>query len=244
MKKNYLIIGGSSGIGFETAKLLSKENNVIVVSSNQDKLISAFEKLQVQKSNHFFVCDVENPRNIEKLFSELIDQNIVLNGMVYTAGIAPLSLLKDITIDEMETVYRINFFSFVEAVKHFANEKNSSLHSRIVGVSSITAHGSGFRQPLYGSSKAAMISAVKLMAKELLLRDIHINCISPGVTESAMLDDLRQRSTDLDEKIKLSQPLGICTPESIAREIIYLLQSGSDFRTGTEIMIDAGASLK
>ena len=59
-----------------------------------------------------------------------------------------------------------------------------------------------------------------------------------------MLDDLRQRSTDLDEKIKLSQPLGICTPESIAREIIYLLQSGSDFRTGTEIMIDAGASLK
>lgn len=53
MKKNYLIIGGSSGIGFETAKLLSKENNVIVVSSNQDKLISAFEKLQVQKSNHF-----------------------------------------------------------------------------------------------------------------------------------------------------------------------------------------------
>jgi len=207
--KCYLIAGGSSGIGLETARILAEKGaRVILVSDNVEKLQAALSSLR--NDTHFAICcDLSNPDSVPAVFSELRDKHIVLDGMVYCAGIAPLCLLRDNTVELMNRVYSINVMSFIEMVREFYREEISVFGSRIVAVSSITAHAAGYRQTLYGSSKAAMIASVKLMAKELLNREIRINCISPACVESPMLDKLREESTDLDKRMKAVQPLGI-----------------------------------
>ena len=88
-----------------------------------------------------------------------------------------------------------------------------------------------------------MISAVKLMARELMNRNIRINCISPGVTDTPMLDDLRNNSTGFDEKLKSNQPFGAIPAETIAETIDHILTSASNYLTGTEWILDGGATL-
>lgn len=242
--KTYLITGASSGIGNETAKLLASSGaRVILVSSNAEKLRKAIDELQGDK--HIAIrYDLSDLENIGSIFEDIINKGIKLSGLVHCAGVSPLCLIKDNSPKLMEKVFSVNVFSLIELVKYFQREDVSINGAKIVSVASITAHGAGYRQTLYGSSKAAMISAMKLMAKELLNRNIKINCVSPGVVDTPMLDALRLESENLDTKIRATQPLGIIPAEKVADVICYLLGPISDFLTGMEWYYDGGAMLK
>lgn len=242
--KNYLITGGASGIGMSVASRLTEEGaRVILVSSNKKKLESSIWKLE-GSNNLYYQYDLSDTKNIEHIFSFLHLNNIVLDGMIHCAGISPLCLIADNSPELMEKVFNINVLSFFELVKYFQREENSKQGSKIVAVSSITARGAGYRQTLYGASKAALSSAIKLMAKELLNRDIHINAVSPGVCDTDMLYELKQKSDNLNEKVKQSQPLGIIPPKEVSDVILFLLSEAGNYITGTDMVYDGGALLK
>ena len=215
-KKTYLITGASSGIGYATAKLLADNGaRVILVSSSLQKLNKAIDGLQ--GDNHIAIrYDLSDLDNIGTIFENITNQGIKLSGLVHCAGVSPLCLIKDNSPALMQKVFAINVFSLIELVKYFQRKEVSIDGAKIVSVASITAHGAGYRQTLYGSSKAAMLSAMKLMAKELLNRNIKINCVSPGVVDTPMLNSLRLESENLEIKIKANQPLGIISAEKVA----------------------------
>lgn len=243
-KKYYLILGGSSGIGYAIAKKLKSLGcGVIIVAKNEKKLKVALENLAYNES-YGYVYDLENTREVYRIFDFCKEKSILLDGMIYAAGISPLCLVKDNTQELMEKVFSINFFSFIECVKYFQKQEFSRENSRILGISSITAKGAGFRQTLYGSSKAAMIASVKLMARELLNRGIHINVISPGVTDTELFRDLEKKSKNLRERVEQTQLLGIIGAEQISEYAVFLLSSAGDYMTGEEVVVDGGAMLK
>lgn len=241
--KIYLITGGSSGIGLEVAKRLSQEEaKVILLSSSEKKLVEARKTLS-GFGHMIYEYNLEDIKNIPNIFEWLKGMGIKLDGLIHCAGIAPLCLLKDNTPDMMEKVFGINVFSFIELVKNFQKAEISNDGSKIVAVGSITRQLSGYRQTLYGASKNAIVSIVKLMAPELLNRNITINCVSPGVTDTPMLIKLKENSSNLEEKIKKSQPLGIIPVENIAETILFLLSANADYITGKEWIYDGGALL-
>lgn len=242
--KSYLIFGASSGIGLETARMIAQRGGqTIIVSSSADKLEAALESLP--GSGHFsYVCDLGDTRHVSEVFDFVRTQCVMLDGMVYSAGISPLQLVQDNDWRLAERVYRINVLSFIECVRCFYNEDVSHEGSRIVALASVTAKAAGYRQTLYGSSKAALISAVKLMAKELLNRDIRVNCISPGCTDTAMLADLYADSDSMEESVGRIQPLGVIPVDKVAQLVVELLTSFAGHLTGSEIVYDAGFFLK
>lgn len=243
MRKTFLITGGSSGIGLTLAKQLSSQGSRVVLISNETELLHRAIQC-LEGTDHLAISyDFNDIEHIDSIFEDLRRNSIRLDGMVYCAGIAPLCLLKDNTPKLMESVFRINLFSFIEMAKYFQQEEFSVEGARIVAVASNAAHSGGYRQTLYGSSKAALVSAVRLMAKELLNRKIRVNCVSPGAVESPMIKKLRTESANLDEKLRTIQPLGIIDPQYIARIIGYLLFDGADFLTGQEWMLDGGHGL-
>ena len=242
--KNYLIFGGSSGIGLMVGRDLVRNGaRVFLIGSDERKLCSIEESFPKSQCATL-PADLSKPGTIEGVFSWLSDMRIVLDGMVYSAGISPLCLVADNSQDLMEKVFQVNVFSYIEAVKNFQMPSASKEYSRVVAIASITAKESGYRQTLYGSSKAALIAATKLMAKELYNRKIRINCISPGVTDTPMLDELRKQSDNLDEKIKEKQMLGVIPPKAISEAVLFMLSTGSEYMSGTEWVLDGGAFLK
>lgn len=243
-QKSYLVIGGSSGIGLEVCKLLSaKGGRTIIVSASQEKLEQARNELS-GAGHLIFSYDLDDLYHIDSIFDFVHQQDIHLDGMVYSAGIAPKRLVEENDPALAERVFRINVLSFIECVKHFYSERTSREGSKIVGISSVTAHAAGYRQTLYGASKAAMIASAKLMAKELLNRNICINCLSPGCTETEMLTRLYENSEDMQESVKKIQPLGAIPSESVANMVVNMLSPLSDYLTGSEVIYDGGFFLK
>lgn len=244
-QRTYLVIGGSSGIGLGVCKLLSAKDNtrMIMVSTSQEKLEQARNDLS-GIGHLIFPYDLNDLCHIGSIFDFIHQQDIILDGMVYSAGIAPKQLVEENDPMLAERVFRINVLSFIECVKYFYSERISKEGSKIVGISSVTAHAAGYRQTLYGASKAAMIASVKLMAKELLKRGIRINCLSPGCTETEMLTQLYENSENMQESVKKIQPLGAIPSESVANMVVNMLSPASDYLTGSEVVYDGGFFLK
>lgn len=242
-RKAYLVVGGSSGIGLAVCKKLAEEGcRIAIISSSAAKLQTAMK--QLPGDGHVcFPYDLDDVTHIESIFQFIAQQDILLHGMVYCAGVSPLQLLADNDYQLAEKVYRINVLSYIECARCFYNPHYSIEGSKIVGVASVTAHGSGYRQTLYGSSKAAMIAASRLMAKELMNRQIRINCISPGCTDTDLLSSLYRDAEKRDSRVRSIQPLGTIPVEYVADAILFLLSSSSDYLTGTELMYDAGFCL-
>lgn len=236
----YLILGGSSGIGLAVSRKLAKENDIVIVSHSEKKLEQAKEMIDPKHCCETFACDLGKPENITHVFQFIKERNMRLDGMVYCAGVAPLCLLKDNDISQMENVFRLNLFSFIEACRYFYQEDISVEGSKIVAIASITAHSSGYRQVLYGSSKAAMVAASRLMAKELMNRKIKINCLSPGSVLTDLLMGLYESRKALEAKVQEKQPLGVIPPERVADAVMMLLSPVADYISGNEFVYDGG----
>jgi len=238
--KKILITGASSGIGKSVAKFLSANGaTVILVARNEDKLRKI--ALELPGESKVFPFDLTNLENINQIFDFCFHENILLSGMVHCAGISPLMTVRENDISTMLDTFKVNYFAFVEMVKYFSFEQYSLDNSSIVAISSDAAVIGGYRQAIYSGSKAALNCSVKSMAKELQFnRKIRINTIMPSAVETEMLDELRNNTTDLDDKILIRQILGIIEPDNIAGLVGYLLSDMGRYMNGLSIPVNGG----
>ena len=162
-----LITGGGSGIGFETARLLSElGNTVILVGRNKEKLEAAAGKLQ---NVHFIVADVTREKDVDGLVDTIYKNFPRLNVLMNNAGRAVIhdvsKSLNGATIarEEMET----NYFAVLNLTNKLIPLLKSQNESAIINVSSIVAFAPGLSLPTYSASKAALHSYTQALRLSL-----------------------------------------------------------------------------
>lgn len=244
MKKiAYLIIGEISGKGLILAKKLVENGSSVILVSSSDEVLKS-NTIQLLGADCLTYCyDLNDIFHIEDIFEFVNKNQIILSGMIYFTDTALSYLSEDNTSDFVEQVFRKNVFSFIECARCFYKKEYSYEGSKIVAVISTAVNITVYHQTLYGSSKAALISSVKLMSRELLNRDIKINCLSLGVTDADILDNRYTGDINLKEKIYSVQPLGIIPAERGVSMICTLLSFITDYLTGAEWTYDGGALL-
>lgn len=241
-EKQILITGASSGIGKETAIQLSRLGaKIIMIALYENELKEAFPSLE-GIGHHYYEYNLGDIEGIESLIKKIVSKHGAMDGFVHSAGtgaVRPLSLTK---YDFMLKVMNINFFSFVEIVRCLTKKNAYNPGMNIVGVSALGAFQGNSTKTAYCSSKAAMNSATRCMAKELSAKKIRVNTVAPGVTQTAMFDDFANMAIDSDEyrAITQRQYLGICQPVDIANTITFLLSEMSGMITGSCIAVDGG----
>lgn len=236
MDKAYLITGAAGGVGQAVVKKFSEHGEkMVLLGRNEEKL----EKLKAETKN-VAACiryDLEDVRDIETVFQECISQGILLQGLIHCAGLNQGMPVKINDVDAMERMMQINLFSFVEMGKYFSQKKYTSESSSIVAISSMAALENARGMCMYSATKAALNSAVKTMAKELLSRKTHVNAILPGYLEKPMADE--KRFLD-EEELKRIQPLGLIKYESVAKLAAFLSFGDADYITGALIPVGGG----
>jgi len=158
IKNTILISGGSAGIGFEIAKLLSeKGNNVIITGRNEERLNQAASKLNNVKT---IVSDVSNPEDVEKLVAQISTDFPELNIVINNAGRA---LVYDI-ISENANAFKkaedemlTNYLSIIRLNEKLLPLLKKQDNPAIVNVSSVVAFVPG-ALATYSASKAALHS--------------------------------------------------------------------------------------
>lgn len=228
--KNYLIVGGSSGIGLEIAKALHEKSKTVHVASRSNDALTGLDgmkyiRLDVQAESF----DLE----------ELPD---VLDGIVYCPGTIRLKPFHRLTIDEFLEDWQVNFLGAVKTIQVcMPRLKKSTAGAAIVLFSTVAVKtGMPFHASVAGA-KAAVEGLTRSLAAEFAPR-IRVNAIAPSLTDTPLAQGLLSS----DEKRKASAERHpskrIGTPQEIAQIAVHLLSDASAWMTGQIIHVDGGMS--
>ncbi|EPR13625.1 SDR family NAD(P)-dependent oxidoreductase [Ruminiclostridium papyrosolvens] len=240
--KNILVTGASSGIGKGIAIYLSKVGaNIIMAARNEGKLKETFNELE--PGNHsYYLIDLNNLDEIEDMIDNICSDGRKLNGIVHSAGISSTIPIQYIKLDNLKSIMSVNFYSFIELVKHFSKRKYNDNGGSIVAISSISSKVGARGLAAYCASKGALDSSIRPIALELAAKNIRINSIAPGMIKSQIYDGLIElvNNKDFETDLKKRQILGLGKPEDVASVAAFLLSDASKFITGTSITVDGG----
>lgn len=236
-----LLTGVAGGIGKPVTNLLLKLGaQVIGVDiANQD---SVKDLLQHPKFNYYQI-DVAEAGNIEKLMKILAkdspDSLVALAGIVVSGEIA-LQRYSDI-----EKVINLNLTSQINLSKSLISlwlEKD--IKGNIVFVSSWVDHVPWPGITPYAASKAGLVALCRGIAREYARNGIRANLISPGIVDVGMAAKQWREEPDYKARASRAIPLGrLQQPEEVAEGIVFLLSPQSRYMTGSNLLIDGGASL-
>lgn len=241
--KNFLVAGASSGIGKSTAEYLTKElgANVVLVARREEILRKLASELP--GNNLAVAYDFMDLEHVGTVFDECEKAGIMLDGCVYSAGVAPLFALMENDTERMLETMTINALAFAETAKCLLKAECVKEGASVVAISSIVSMAVTNRQSAYAASKSMLNTYVKYFAKEALGK-LRVNAVLPGIVETEMYQKLREQSDHLDEKTKKNQPLGIIPADRISKMAAFLLSDSADFITGSLFHVDGGFLLK
>jgi len=224
---NYVIVGGTSGIGLALAnKLMSNGDAVTVISrKNNDDLADGIHHISLDVlKDDFNAIDLE-----------------VVDGLVYCPGSINLKPFKALKDDDFLEDFKINVLGAAKAIKAFEPHLKKSENASVVLFSTV-AVGQGMP---YHASTAAAKGAVEGLGKSLAAEfapKIRVNMIAPSITDTPMASQLLS-STDKMEKSAKRHPLkAVGDAKDIASLASYLLSTDAKWITGQVFGIDGGLS--
>ena len=241
--KTAVITGGSSGIGLATAKLFVEEAAyVFIVGRRQSELDKA--RSEIGRTVTTIQADVSNLSDIDKLYATVKKEKGGVDILVASAGFVEMAPMAAVTPEHFDKTFNLNargtFFTVQKAVPLLRDGGS------IVMVSS-GLHLKGI--PLYvtySATKAAIRSFARSMAAELKDRSIRVNTLSPGATDTPIIDGQFKSKAEADggrEMFKQMTPLGrIGRPEEMAKAILFLASDDSSYTTGADLIADGGAT--
>lgn len=237
--KHILVTGASSGMGRVFCQMIAREGaRVSLLARNEDRLKETLSRMEGDGHN-YYVCDLTDEEQIKATIAQLS----AVDGAVFCAGINDYVPLKFVKQEKLERIFQTNYFSQVILTQMLAKKKLINKNASLVYISSLSSVLGVAGTLLYASSKAALNSAVRVIAAELAPQGIRANAICPGIVRTEMLS-----GTNIDEEAFTKQavdyPLGLGTPEDVGNAVLYHLSDGSRWLTGNCMVIDGGYSLK
>jgi len=213
--KNIWITGASSGIGRALALKFAKEGWQVAASARREDLLNEISNFNNNISS--FPLDVTDKGKCKEIFEQIKNTYQHIDICVFSTGTWDPKKEKDIDIDQIEKVVKVNFFgtlNCIKAVEQFFKDKNSG-HISIV--SSVAGYRGLPNSTGYGASKAALNNLAESLYFDFGRHNVRVSLISPGFIKTPMTD-----------KNEFKMPF-LKTPEFAADKIYNGLVNGSGF---------------
>ncbi len=241
--KVVLVSGASTGIGRETCKLLAQAGAKVILLSRD---VASMEETvnQMAKVDHLMLpLDLANFEDYPAAVSKMTEWNGVPWGIAWCSGLSVKSRLRDTLPHIMNTCMRINCFSFVEMMRLLVKAKKKTEPMKAVVISSLASLGQHKYFTAYAASKAALESAARVLAVELMPRNVFINIIRCAIVGTRITVNASEMLGDINDKLKENgyQPLGVIPPADVARMVTSIMGPDMGYSTGCYFTINAGA---
>ena len=239
-----LITGASRGIGEAIAYVLAQYGaQCILVSRKIEGLHTVAEKIRAEGGKaEAIACHVGDLKQIEALFKEVQERFGRLDILINNAATNPY-FGDMLGADEgvWDKTNDVNLKGPFFMIQHAARLMMESGGGSIVNVSSMNGVRPAPLQGIYSITKAGLISMTKAFAKELAAKNIRVNAVLPGLTETKFSKAIIENELVYDYAIRMI-PMGRhAQPSEIAGAVLYLVSDAASYTTGTCIAVDGGA---
>ena len=238
--KTILITGGSGGIGKATAlQIVNEGGRVLVTGTNQaklDEVQSAHEHIKAIKN------DAGDPQAAEKL-AEVVKLHFgELNAVFLNAGFGKFAPHTDVSAEAFDEQYNVNVRGPILHAKALSPLIKKG--GNILVTTSVATYFGMDGGVLYNSTKGAMRTVVRVLAKELAGRKIRVNAVAPGPIGTDFFDRTGMGDDDqeeMTEQIKTMVPLGrFGEAEEVAEVASFLMSDAASYVTAAEFVVDGG----
>jgi NAD(P)-dependent dehydrogenase (short-subunit alcohol dehydrogenase family) len=238
--RRVLVTGASSGIGRETAILLSRLGaSLTVAGRDENRLADTVARLEGE-GHSAASFDISRLDAIPAWVKQLAAGG-PFDGLVHSAGIHQAAPLRVLNPAAMEDVMRTNVLSAAFLAKGFRQKGCRADAASIVLLSSVAGLAGEPGIAAYSASKAAIAGLARSLAVELAPERIRVNAIAPGFVRSEMGDRLKEFLTpEQFEAIERNHPLGTGTPGDVANGAAFLISDAARWITGTTLVMDGG----
>lgn len=243
--KNIVVTGASSGLGRETAIVLSKLGaRLALVARNKDRLNDTLSSLE-GAGHKAWSFDLERLDDIPGLVKTISEEIGHLSGLYHAAGIASILSIKTVKNKNIASSFNASAFASLMLAKAFCQkEVKDDRGTSLVFMSSASGLTGTKGLSVYAASKAAVDGAVRSLAVELADKKIRVNSIAAGMVRTEMHEAIvKEMSTEMLRDREKQHPLGFGEPIDVALAAAFLLSDASKWITGTTMIVDGGFSI-
>jgi NAD(P)-dependent dehydrogenase (short-subunit alcohol dehydrogenase family) len=236
-----VITGGSSGIGLATAKKFAEEGAYVFITGRRE---SELEKAKATIGQNVTTVqgDVAKIEDLDRLYRTVKTEKGKVDIVMANAGFVEFGTLNDSSVEHYDKTFGTNargtFFTVQKALPLLRDGASIILVSSCVQTKGIPQYST------YSATKAAIRSFARSWTAELKDRNIRVNTLSPGATDTPIIDGQFKTKAEAEtakKQFTTMIPLGrLGDPSELASAALFLASSDSSYVTGTDLVVDGG----
>jgi len=239
-----VITGGTTGIGFATAKRFVDEGaKVVLTGTNPETLEKA--RSQLNGSADVIESDASNEQDVKALFKEVVDKHGSIDVLFLNAGIARFAPWDQHSEDDFDRQFAINVKGPWLAIKHAIPVLEDG--ASVIATTSVANKMGMPGSSAYSATKAALQQMVRTAAAELSPRGIRVNAVSPGPIETPIFEkagmpaeEMQQMAEGIQSQVALGR---FGKSEEVANVALFLASDESSYVQGQEFVVDGGMTI-
>jgi len=236
-----VITGGSSGIGFSTARRFAAEGAYVYIFARRQNELDKAAKL-IGRNVTTVQGDVRKLEELDRLYAKVAADGKKIDVLVANVGAVDSVKLADVTVESFNHNFETNargvLFTVQKALPHLRDGASVILTSTIAALRGFPGRSA------YAASKTALRSYARTWTMEMKDRGIRVNVITPGPTDTPLIDaqvGSKEEAAAVRAKHAANIPLGrMARPEEIAAAMLFLASDDSSFVAGSELLVDGG----
>ncbi len=236
-----VITGGNSGIGLATARRFVAEGAYVYITGRRQSELDAAVR-QIGKNVTAVQGDVSNLADLDRLYTTVKHQHGRIDIVFANAGIAEFASLGEISEAHFDKTFNVKvkglLFTVQKALPLLQDGGSIILTASITSIKGAPAFS------VYSATNAAIRSFARCWTLDLQARQIRVNAVSPGSTDTPGLSHLGQTEEQRKQIVTSAVstiPLGrLGDPDEIAKAVVFLASDDSSFITGIELFVDGG----
>ena len=248
--KNVVVTGAGNGIGESIATLFAKEGAHVLVADIEEKsAINTANKIINNGGNAtYHKVDTSDKKSVNKLMNFAVENIGEIDILVNNAAAFVFGKIDEITDEDWFKVFGVNVIGYANCVREILRSFRRMKKGVIVNIASVSSFIAQPEFIPYNSSKGAVLQLTRCLAMDLAKENIRVNALSPGSIRTRATDQhIESLGLDHEEsyiefgKDSLLNRMG--RPEEIAYGALFLATEESSFMTGSNMIIDGGASI-